>query len=196
MDRRDDRLERLYSEAELKALARVLGIPEPSDELAGRMKHAALIYEFMAGFDDLRATRAQRRAAFKRIEGAARELKEALDALAKMIIGETPKLSISERSILQRLAKEAGEVAALVPSTGADPETAREMFVRELVQIFRDFTGREPGRSATYIDGSYAGEGGAFYNFVVSALQRLNPDALTGLKDVIQKVLQYASPKS
>ena len=67
-DSQDDRPGPAYNEAELEELAKFLGKTEPSDELAGRMQRAAQIYEVMAGFDELHATRAQRRAVFKRID--------------------------------------------------------------------------------------------------------------------------------
>ena len=185
-----------YSEAELKELAKFLGEPELSDELANKLRRVALSYHFMAGSDQSRATKSQRRAAFKRVEGAALELKEALDAVSSMIVDQVPKLPISDCHVLQRLAKEAGEAAAHVPPTGPNPEKARAVLVRQLAKIFKDVTGREPGRSATYKDGYYAGEGGDFYNFVVAALRPIGPDRLKGTKDVIEAVLQKVSPKS
>lgn len=182
-----------YGPDELKRFAEILGKSNLSKSCADQFQRAALAYEFMADTDRSRTTRAQRRKAYKRIETAAQELRDALDTADPMIVDGKPRLPISDTRILAELVKDAKEASERVPPTGPDPEQARTVFVRDLASIYMHVTKRQPGRIAKYKEGSFEKEYGPFRDLVVAALEPLDPDASTGINDVIRKVLRERS---
>ena len=185
-----------FGSDELKRIAEILGKPKLSKNYAERFQRAALMYEFMAGSDPLRATRAQRRKAFKRVEKAALELKDAIGSVALMFIDDKLSLPMSDTRFLAEFAKDAKEAAKRVPSTAPDPEQARTMFVRDLASIYMDVIKRKPTRIAKYEEGYFAEESGVFRELVVASLEPLNPDALKGINDLIRKVVREISHKA
>ena len=185
-----------FGSDELKRIAEILGKPKLSKNYAERFQRAALMYEFMAGSDPLRATRAQRRKAFKRVEKAALELKDAIGSVALMFIDDKLSLPMSDTRFLAELAKKAREAAKRVPPTAPDPEQARTMFVRDLASIYMDVIKRKPTRIAKYEEGYFAEESGVFRELVVASLEPLNPDALKGINDLIRKVVREISHKA
>ncbi len=185
-----------YGSDELKRFAKILGKPKLSKNYAERFQRAALVYEFMAGSDPLRSTRAQRRKAFKRVERAALELKDALGSVALMFIDDKLSLPMSDTRFLAELAKDAREAAKRVPPTAPDPEQARTMLVRDLACIYIDVKKKKPTRTAKYEEGYFAGESGVFRELVVASLEPLNPDALKGIDDLIRKVVREISHKA
>ena len=185
-----------FGSDELKRIAEILGKPKLSKNYAERFQRAALMYEFMAGSDPLRATRAQRRKAFKRVEKAALELKDAIGSVALMFIDDKLSLPMSDTRFLAELAKKAREAAKRVPPTAPDPEQARTMFVRDLASIYMDVIKRKPTRIAKYEEGYFAEESGVFRELVVASLEPLNPDALKGINDLIRKVVREIPHKT
>ena len=200
MDSRDDRLERPYSEAELKALARVLDIPELSDEHTARLQRAALEYIFFAEYERepkpgdkgfrLKPLARERRKALLRVKRISLQLKEALKSRALLFLEENDKLPFFDTDNLEKLAEAAEKAAKRKSRSGPKTGTARSRFVRDLAAIYHEVKRKPPKRRHNPITQK---DYGPFLKFVEVALGVLDPAALNGIDHVVRHVCKEFS---
>jgi hypothetical protein len=164
---------RLYTPAELEAIANSVLLGELASSHVERLQKAVGQYQWATLVDDgifPGSTNKGRRKLLKRIielceQGASSEEIEA--ELVKLDAVTSQWLDVADRQQLRRSAE-----AALrkLPKSGPDPKRARRQYICDLARIFLRITGKRPGRSV------HDQEGGLFRAFVKAALRPFNAE--------------------
>ena len=180
-----------FSDEDLRQLADILEIKAFDDAQTGDLQKAATHYvEIEWGEFKFWPNRAEQRRAFQRVAEDARNLIEALSEPALFCHEGGEELAATYTAPLSELAERANKVAEAIPKTGAEPKTARKMFVDDLARVFEEVTGRRPTLSRK-LDGQPSG---MFFNFVYAAVGALHQHATQGIEADIRKSIEKFAP--